>query len=90
LRIPNAALRFRPTGAAAQELREGGKQITARGPVVWILESGQLKRVSVTLGASDGNYTEVVSGDLKEGEAVVAESLTKTSAPKGFGGPRMF
>jgi len=86
LRITNAALRFRfsekPAGAGAGKAEK-------KGPVVWILENGKPQRVSVTQGISDGNYTEVVSGDLKEGQQVIVELLRKgkgSSAPT----PRMF
>ena len=57
--------------------------------MVWILENGKPQRVSVTQGISDGNYTEVDSGDLKEGQQVIVELLRKgkgSSAPT----PRMF
>lgn len=85
LRISNAALRFRfsekPAGAGA-----AGEK---KGPVVWTLEDGKPKRVGVTPGISDGNYTEVVSGDLKEGQALIVEQLKKNK-PQTPSGPRMF
>jgi HlyD family secretion protein len=83
LKIPNSALRFRPA--------EGGKPKFEKGAGVWILENRRPKRVAVKLGISDGNYTQIISGDLKEGQNVVVESLTKTQqeAP-GRRGPRMF
>jgi len=85
LRIPKAALRFSPTPP--------DKTRTARpaqkGPGVWILENKAPKRVGVTVGISDGGYSELLSGELKEGQEVIVESLVKaperTAAP-----PRMF
>jgi HlyD family secretion protein len=66
LRMPNAALRFRPA--------EKGKEAPAqKGPSVWILESRKPKRINVTTGITDGNYTEILSGDLKEGDGVIVE-----------------
>ncbi len=59
-----------------------------RGPAVWILENGKLRRVPVKIGMSDGTYTELVSGDLKEGQEVVVESLVKRTATTSS--PRMF
>ncbi len=85
LRITNAALRFRfsdKTGAAAGA---GGK----KGPAVWVLESGKPKRVAITPGISDGNYTEVVSGDLKEQQQTIVEALRKGKGP-ATATPRMF
>jgi HlyD family secretion protein len=82
LKIPNAALRFKPSekGLAAPEKKGAG---------VWIIEKDKPKRVHVSLGISDGSYTELITGDLKEGQEVIVESLAK---PKGSArtGPRMF
>jgi HlyD family secretion protein len=105
LKVPNAALRFRPTAAngtrkaAAPQTTpppppDGGApggegtskkssevtgKVQAFQPSVWILEAtkgaqGTLKRVPVTVGLTDGTWTEV-SGDLSEGEAVVTGAL---------------
>jgi len=84
LRIPNAALRFRPA-----DLPKGGPQ---KGPAVWVLEQGKPKRVGVTTGISDGTVAEVVSGELKEGQAVIVETLKgKTdNTRRSTAGPRMF
>jgi HlyD family secretion protein len=89
LRITNASLRFRfPEKSAAAS----GSSIAVekKGPVVWVLENGKPKRMSMTPGISDGNYTEVLSGDLKEGQQVIVESLKKGRSPSGPAGPRMF
>jgi HlyD family secretion protein len=45
-----------------------------RGYAVWILENGKPKRCTVTIGISDGAFTEVTSGELKEGQEVITES----------------
>ncbi len=87
LRITNAALRFRfsekPAGAALSGAAE------KKGPAVWVLENNQPKRVPITPGISDGNYTEVVSGNLKEGQQSIVEVLLKNKGPATTG-PRMF
>jgi HlyD family secretion protein len=81
IRIPNAALRFRPV--------EKGKPVGGgRGAAVWTLENNQPKRIPVKIGFSDGTYTELVSGDVKEGETVIVESLSKPSSQAA--GFRMF
>jgi len=88
LRITNAALRFRfserPAGAGA-----GAAAPEKKGPVVWGLENSKPKRIPVTPGISDGAYTEVVSGDLKEGQLLIVEQLKKNK-PQTPSGPRMF
>ncbi|HXY54003.1 MAG TPA: efflux RND transporter periplasmic adaptor subunit [Nitrospirota bacterium] len=85
LRITNAALRFRLSEKPAAATGAGAK----KGPVVWALENGKPKRVVISLGISDGNYTEVISGDLKEGEQIIVEALRKGKGP-ATAAPRMF
>jgi HlyD family secretion protein len=70
LRVPNSALRI--------SLERLGKEAESKpeGPGVWVLEKGKPKFVKVTLGVSDGNYTEVVSG-LEEGQEVIIDTKTK-------------
>jgi HlyD family secretion protein len=53
------------------------------------MENGKPKRISITYGVSDGIYTEIVSGDLKEGQPVIVETLKKSKS-QGPTGPRMF
>jgi HlyD family secretion protein len=91
LRITNAAMRFRfserPAGAGSGSGAAGAGE--KRGPAVWALENDKPKRVSITPGISDGTFTEVVAGDLREGQQTIVEVLKKTKqqAPSG---PRMF
>jgi len=84
LRITNAALRFRmsekPSGAGAGE---------KKGPAIWVLEKDKPKRIPITPGISDGNYTEIISGDLKEGQQTIVEALRKGKGPATTA-PRMF
>lgn len=84
LRIPNAALRFNPS-----ERRKGAAEKVEKGPAVWTLENDRPKRVRIGTGISDGNFTEVLSGDLTEGGNVIVESLAKGKSPTAPG-PRMF
>ena len=83
LTIPNAALRFKPSEKGAQTSEK-------KGPGIWISEKGQLRRIPVSPGISDGSYTELVSGDLREGQEIIVESLVKTKATTPSGPPRMF
>ncbi len=87
LRVPNSALRFRPTsGDARFGIRDsasgtaatGGQGAPPRavgnadpGGRVWTIRNGALEPVRIRTGVSDGAMTAVVDGDLKEGEQVV-------------------
>lgn len=88
LRVPNAALRFRPVieegaGAAAGPggagMRGGsgaGRPAGMRGGdpserTVFVLERGQAKATQVKVGLSDGGFTEITGGELKEGDLVI-------------------
>jgi len=63
--------------------------------VVWVLgQDGKPERRRITVGLSDGAATEVVDGDLKEGDMVItgqqiaganASSTNTQSRPPGFG-----
>ncbi|PKN60301.1 MAG: efflux RND transporter periplasmic adaptor subunit [Deltaproteobacteria bacterium HGW-Deltaproteobacteria-11] len=101
LKIPSAALRFRWTAEKAADSGKTGE--SAKKPeaakdapalkmqVLWILERDKPRRVLVTTGISDGNFTEIRSGgDLKEGDAVIIEASgnAKKSGSAGFGGTR--
>ena len=69
LKIPNAALRFRPPSPDGEPL---AAQEKTRGPSqIWILDEGRLSGVAVKLGLNDEYFTEVLEGDVKEGQSVV-------------------
>ncbi len=79
LRVPNAALR----------IKMQDKKLTAgapKGPGVWVLENKKPRRVALQLGISDNKFTEVASGELKEGDAIIVEvksGAQKTGARQG-------
>ncbi len=76
-------------GPAAGTLSAGAPTRGPRGPAVWVLDKGNPKRVPVKIGISDGNYTQLLEGDLKEGEPVITEALSKAKA-RTPSGPRFF
>jgi HlyD family secretion protein len=87
LKIPNAALRFKPP-----DVRKGSQEKTDRkekGVGVWVLQNNKPKRIKVTTGISDGSFTELLSGDISEGVELIVESLSKAKASSSSG-PRMF
>jgi HlyD family secretion protein len=83
LRVPNAALRFRPAQAntSAQTTPQAGppqatpraaREPGMRGPSVWVLRDGQLVAVRVRPSVSDGTVTAIVDGELTESAVVVS------------------
>ncbi len=73
------------TIAAEQSGRTG-----ARGRVFVAGEDGKPKAVSLQLGLSDGSMTEVISGDIKEGDQIIVGTAQASSAsPTAPRGPRM-
>ena len=70
----NRALKFSP-----QTTKDGAKK-KYQEYGVWILEKNKPKRVTVQIGASDENYTEITSDELKEGDRVIISSTSKGKA----------
>ncbi len=89
LKIPNVALRFRPPDVKPDtSVRAAGRRQDA-GSTVWIMDQdGKPKAVKVKLGITDGNFTAVESGDLKEGERVITNNLSKVASSSSSGAPR--
>jgi HlyD family secretion protein len=143
LRVANAALRFKPEGAAAtdtaggQRGQRGGASSTSGGPpsgggaaggssvpperrlaqtgrggpgiagaggafqrgggarragqAIYILDANKKpKAVWIRTGITDGHYTQVVGGELKEGDEVIvglATAKVEGAGPPGSGGP---
>ena len=54
--------------------------------VVYVMKDGKMTPVPVTLGASSDTDSELVSGDLKEGDLIVLNP-PETFGPPGGGGP---
>jgi len=66
LKVPNAALRFRPQNQAA-----AAPEPAPAGPRLWVLTGQGLESIPVTLGINDGSFTELAGGEVKEGQEVV-------------------
>ena len=74
LKVPNAALRFRPPGAVPANRREKGAQ------TVYVLAPGGTPRqVQVTTSLSDGNFTAISTSDLHSGDLVIVGSMASAS-----------
>jgi HlyD family secretion protein len=90
LQVPNAALRFTPTVGEPDEdgpsfipMRGRGRRggsAAAPGNTVWVLRDGVPASVQVRTGRSDGRYTEIIGGELAEGDSVVLAMRTGEAA----------
>jgi HlyD family secretion protein len=92
LLVPNAALRFTPPETTTQPPRSFASRLLPGPPrqtrapqqatgdrrhqQVWILRERVPVAIAVTVGATDGRMTQVVSGDLKPGMDVLTD-ITK-------------
>ena len=130
LKVPNAALRFRPQTANAQNRSNNGDNnggqrpsraqrnadggqggqdrqenrltpasspvVAGQNRLVWVLgQDGKPQARRVSVGLSDGSATEIVSGNLQEGDLIIigetisGQARTQTTTPQaapGFGG----
>jgi HlyD family secretion protein len=61
LKVPNSALRFTPPAVTD----------SPEGDVVWILDNNNPTAIPVTSGVSDGRYTEILNGDIEQGQQLL-------------------
>jgi HlyD family secretion protein len=89
LRIPNAALRYRPDPPKKQAAGTVAKKPDVTVPkdhrTVYLLKGFAAKPVDIQIGLTDGSVTEILSGDLKEGDSVITETLTGDAAAAATG-----
>jgi len=92
LLVPNAALRYSPSstmqprGSFLSRLfspprprgnRGARNDASAASRSVWVLRNGMPERVSVEMGATDGQFTVVKSPDLKDGDLLITEATAR-------------
>jgi HlyD family secretion protein len=96
---PGAGTGQRGQGANAEAAQGGG--VARKGPMtggtdpsrrtVWVLRSGKPQPVVIRTGVSDGSLTEVVEGDLSQGDLVITDmSGGSSGAQQGSFPRRMF
>lgn len=88
LLVPNAALRFSPPsegddskgGSFVSNLlprppsdAKSPNAAPAKNPQVWVMSDARPQAIAVKTGVSNGRQTEIISGDLKAGMAVITE-----------------
>ena len=77
VRIPNNALSFRPAPAVLSAVRETTAQLPAAQSRVWRYDGKQFTPVEVRVGLADNEWSELVSGPLHPGDAVVTEASVR-------------
>lgn len=81
LLAPNQALRFYIDDS------DNAKRYQDRG--LWILRNGKPERISITIGVSDDNNTQIFSDELKAGdEVIVSKAATQTEKATRLRMPR--
>ena len=80
---PNIALKFTPNTDGTKYKNQG----------VWLLKKGKPVRQDIQIGASDDNYTEIKTKDIKENDIIITGikgRLSSTASANKRRGPRMF
>lgn len=102
LRVPNATLRFRPDTALVAVMEgpadagrpqvrpvSAGSAPARDQRTLWVLRGQRAVPVTVEVGLSDGTHTEIVGGDLRDGDRVVVDAeSTDAGAQPARGGFR--
>jgi len=82
LKLPNAALRFKPQGALAEKTEKprnipvSSESQGIRGRVWTLSQNGKPVPVPLVLGITDGAFSEVLAGSLQEGTEVIVEETS--------------
>ena len=84
LKIPNAALRFRPYVEQKESSQPKGIEKSAQNRVWMLLADAKLKSVPIKLGANNIRYYELIEGDVREGDNVVV-GLSDEKPPSNSG-----
>lgn len=93
--VPNASLRFSPPAGDAGQKRSllqrilpgrpqfraaSKREVASADRTLYVLRDGAAVEVRVRTGASDGKFTEILSGEIKEGDAlIVSQSINKAN-----------
>lgn len=68
------ALLPRPPRSGSQQSNQ--KENNKKEQQVWVLKDKQPSPVSITVGATSGSHTEVTSGNIQPGTAVIVDTIT--------------
>ncbi|MDD4816376.1 MAG: efflux RND transporter periplasmic adaptor subunit [Victivallaceae bacterium] len=81
LTVPNSALRFVPDAVqtATPAVAESSESPDAERRVLWTLDGGKLKPLTVTVGLNDGVRTEILDGAAENTPVVIGASVVETA-----------
>lgn len=80
LLVPNAALRWWPLpGEITPEFRRKS-QVYPAGATLWVAQGGFARPVPVTVGPTDGAFSEVAGSDVREGLGVIVGERARGEA----------
>mgnify|MGYP006284849435 FL=1 len=89
LRVPNLALRFSPPRQedgggifSGPPGRGAGSRDAGPSNTVWVMRDGESRRLALSTGRTDGQYTEVLGDELEVGDRVVT-GIAGQSKPGG-------
>jgi HlyD family secretion protein len=68
--------------------RDGGESGGTPGRV-WVVDGDKPRAVTLVLGLSDGSTTEVLRGELQEGQEVIVGTVSGTAPGRAGTGPRL-
>lgn len=91
LKIPNPAMRYHPIDKSKEPAAgTAGRKKEPLGQRVYVIgKDKKLQAVSVKTGVSDGAYTELIEGNLKEGDSLVTGEAPKGTSRSGGSPPGM-
>lgn len=80
LKVPNAALRFRPSAELLSKIKTTAPK-AVEGQQIYLLSASNVSAVPVATGITDGKFTAATSPSLKEGDTVILRVARSKQAP---------
>lgn len=84
VRLPNAALRFKPDAATLTAMNVEVEKTSGDERTVFVLREGRAVAERVHIGIGDGFATEIVSGDVHPDDAAITEATVDVDTKKVF------
>ncbi len=79
LRVPNAALRYKPTEADPDSVMTPSRQPGTH--VVYQIKDNKPVSINVKTGIADSNFTEILEGEIREGDKLIIREIADKEKP---------